>query len=169
MIIIALLVGSTNCIAQKRITVNELQNQDLGLHDIVVSNPFAEKFLGNWVWTNGAKRLEVEIRKNLLKGPIDGKKMELEVINGNYKYTINGRKVPMPETNFMRSGTVTSKTEPLVFRTSFKKPSSMNYSSYVVEMHYIDDSTVSLKYQPNLSSEHKKAIPIPLDIILKRM
>lgn len=33
LVIIALLVGSTMCIARKRITINEIQNEDLGLHD----------------------------------------------------------------------------------------------------------------------------------------
>lgn len=164
--LIVLLLSAVSCVSQKKISIEDFQkNPNLRLNNVFIENKYLQKFEGKWHWEKDNSTFEVKFKVKVVTIKNSDMQVSAQMLNGDFEYFVGKKKVHI-DPKFVLSGLAETDSSPVEFPITIPGPF---VSSVNLELAYINENTLELRFPKTTPEAAKDRIPIPVGIILKRV
>jgi hypothetical protein len=154
------------CVAQKKISTADFQKSpNLSPKNVLIENKYLHKFEGKWHWEKDNKTFEVKFKVKIVTIKNSDMHVSAEMLISDFKYFVDKKKVHV-DPKFVLCGVAQTESSPVDFEITFPGPF---VSSANLELAYINENNLELRFPKTTPEAAKDKIPIPIGITLKRV
>jgi hypothetical protein len=165
-LMIVLFLFVVSCLAQKKISTADFQkSRNLSLNNVFIENKYLQKFEGKWHWEKDNKTFEVKFKVKIVTIKNSYMHVSAQMLNGDFEYFVDEKKVHV-DPKFILCGVAQTESSPVDFEITIPGPF---VSSVNLELAYINENTLELRFPKTTPEAVKDNVPIPAGITLKRV